>query len=405
MLLALQFTADVEEMKAACNVGVDECRRLLERKRDEWKTIPMNVAVIGNSGVGKSSFINAMRGLSADDEGGADVGVTETTLEIRSYPHPDNPKLLFWDLPGVGTNQYPKASYLSDIKFDRYDVFLLMTAERFTENDTWLAKEIHKRNKKYVFVRSKIAVDISNNKRSHPQTHKDEVVFETIRQSTADHLSKNGCGNVPMFLIDNYELIKFDFQKLTQQLFDDFPELKRSSLILSMQSTSEQLIRLKVAELRSRIWMCAALSGAVGFILDPGTSAKVDMAIISREAEFFLRQLGLDSESLQRYARLYSVSYDEIQSIVKKELGIEAELGTATLRGIKTVVQIIIARLISLLPSTAVEETARSFLPLIGSLIAAPLSFAGTFVALKLILDYFEKPAIEVMKFVASRAD
>ena len=53
----------VEEIRAAYAVeGLDGCRRLLERNRHEWRNIPLNVAVIGNSGVGKSSYINAIRG-------------------------------------------------------------------------------------------------------------------------------------------------------------------------------------------------------------------------------------------------------------------------------------------------------------------------------------------------------
>ena len=189
-------------MKAAWEAGgVEGCRRLLETKRDEWKTVPLNVAVTGNSGVGKSSFINSIRGLTADDEGAAAVGVKETTLEIRSYPHPDNSMMKFWDLPGVGTNEFPRSTYLADIDVDRYDFFLLMTADRFTENDTWLGNEIHKRNKKYFFVSTKIADDISDDKKAHPRTHNEEAVIEEIRRSTEYHLRKDGCEGVPVFLI------------------------------------------------------------------------------------------------------------------------------------------------------------------------------------------------------------
>ena len=77
--------AELEELKNAFESGgVEECRSMLERKRDEWKYIPLNVAVIGNSGVGKSSFINAIRRLTGDDEGAASVGVKETTVDIQS---------------------------------------------------------------------------------------------------------------------------------------------------------------------------------------------------------------------------------------------------------------------------------------------------------------------------------
>ena len=41
--------------------GLQGCQRSLPEKLEEWKEIPLNVAVIGNSGVGKSSFINAIR--------------------------------------------------------------------------------------------------------------------------------------------------------------------------------------------------------------------------------------------------------------------------------------------------------------------------------------------------------
>ena len=56
---------------AACqrefkSAGVEGCRRFLEGKQEEWKNIPLNVAVIGNSGVGKSSFINAIRCAALD---------------------------------------------------------------------------------------------------------------------------------------------------------------------------------------------------------------------------------------------------------------------------------------------------------------------------------------------------
>jgi len=57
-----------------------------------------------------------VRRLTADDEGAASVGVTETTTDIVAYPHPNNPMLKFWDLPGVGTPRFPKDGYLEAIQ-------------------------------------------------------------------------------------------------------------------------------------------------------------------------------------------------------------------------------------------------------------------------------------------------
>ena len=58
----------------------------------------------------------ASRRLTADDDGAAGVGVTETTTDLRDYRHPNNAMLKFWDLPGVGTPRFPKHDYLEAIQ-------------------------------------------------------------------------------------------------------------------------------------------------------------------------------------------------------------------------------------------------------------------------------------------------
>lgn len=59
------------------------------------------VLIVVFSGVGKSTFINCLRGLEAEDQGSASVGVVETTNQPTPYEHPDFPNLKIWDLPGT----------------------------------------------------------------------------------------------------------------------------------------------------------------------------------------------------------------------------------------------------------------------------------------------------------------
>jgi len=105
-------------------------------QRQRLGGVRVNVAVIGISGVGKSSFINSVRGLTADDLGAAPVGVTETTTDIKAYTHPENPSVMLWDIPGVGTDQFPRAEYLQLIKVDRYDFFVIISATRYVKART-----------------------------------------------------------------------------------------------------------------------------------------------------------------------------------------------------------------------------------------------------------------------------
>ena len=114
----------------------------------------------GQSGSGKSSLVNRLRGLTPKDKRNplyAKVGVTQTTKDIKSYPFPSNPLLELVDLPGCGTQKFSIDTYAEDMKFQDYDAFVLVTANRFTENDKTIATMIETNYKKpFFFCRSKM---------------------------------------------------------------------------------------------------------------------------------------------------------------------------------------------------------------------------------------------------------
>ena len=89
----------------------------ISRKTKHWKDLHINIAIVGETYVGKSTFINQLRGLQEWDNGFASVGIGDTTLEPTPYDNPYNANMVFWDLPGVGTLRFPKDdSYLETIK-------------------------------------------------------------------------------------------------------------------------------------------------------------------------------------------------------------------------------------------------------------------------------------------------
>ncbi|XP_078349418.1 interferon-gamma-inducible GTPase 10-like [Oculina patagonica] len=148
------------------NYGVAHIEKYFKQKLDGWQDVEVNIAVTGGTGVGKSSFINAIRGLDGSDNIGkrAKVGVTETTKELAEYVHPTNPKIKFWDLPGIGTPNYPEKTYCEKVKLDKFDAFLIFTSDRFKENYLKLAKKIKSIHKKFFFIRTKIDQDVRNEK-------------------------------------------------------------------------------------------------------------------------------------------------------------------------------------------------------------------------------------------------
>ncbi|XP_028404177.1 interferon-inducible GTPase 1-like [Dendronephthya gigantea] len=80
--------------------GVEAAQKLM-RDLNKWKKVKISVAVVGKSGCGKSSFINAIRGVKDDDPNAAKTGVTETTKITTPYPYPDNPNITVWDCPDL----------------------------------------------------------------------------------------------------------------------------------------------------------------------------------------------------------------------------------------------------------------------------------------------------------------
>ena len=408
----LKFSEMGEELKAAFDAGgVEECRRYLQHKRDEWKNIPLNIGVIGNSGVGKSSFINALRRLTADDEGGAQVGVTQCTQKVESYQHPDNPMLKFLDFPGLGTDAFRKKTYLTKFAADleRCDFFLL-TGTRFTENDIWLSKELDKLAKKYLFVRTKVGQDISSNKKAHPQTHSEEAVLKEIRLEAEEKLKDK---DVPVFLIDNHRTSEFEFDELEQRVISEFPAAKRSALILSLNSTSEHVIQLKVDELRRRIWRLTAhfalvnLLDYVRAITIPSNifrllalteqamrGIQLDMSIFTDEAQFYLAQFGLDGESLRRYAKSHSVDSNKLKAFLE-----DAAVGVDDTILVKEIIRIHYEEAVGA-ANAVLPECLQSAV----DLTSTKVSIGVTYLTLNGILDKCAKTATEVTMFTIDSA-
>ena len=249
----------------------------------------------------------------------AAVGVTETTKEPTVYDHPTNPKIKFWDLPGIGTPNYPDLeTYCKEVELEKYHAFLIFTASRFTENDLNLAKKIRSVEKKFFLIRTKIDNDARSEKRK--RSFNERAMLEKIRRDCAENLSDLLSNEQDIFLISNHDPSKWDFDRLTQAILCAQQTLEQESLTLSLgafRSSSTEMLKKKVEILKGRMWMVAAasvvfpgLSRVAGSL--PPLSPGFNLAHILNEVDLYRSQLGIPEKESAEFRNLHARSKDKV---------------------------------------------------------------------------------------------
>nr|AAH22776.1 OTTMUSG00000005523 protein [Mus musculus]SDA08572.1 Irgb2b1 [Mus musculus] len=274
---------------------------------------PLNIAVTGETGTGKSSFINALRGISSEEKDAAPTGVIETTMKRTPYPHPKLPNVTIWDLPGIGSTNFPPQNYLTEMKFGEYDFFIIISATRFKEIDAHLAKAIAKMNTKFYFVRTKIDQDVSNEQRSKPRSFNRDSVLKKIKDECLDLLQKVLSSQPPIFLVSNFDVSDFDFPKLETTLLKELPAHKRHLFMMSLHSVTETTIARKRDFLRQKIWL-EALKAGVWATIPLGGLVRDKMQKLEETLTLYRSYFGLDEASLENIAKDFNVSVNEIKA-------------------------------------------------------------------------------------------
>ncbi|KAI5106719.1 immunity-related GTPase family, e4 isoform X1 [Silurus meridionalis] len=263
-------------IKASGESDINNATKKALKMVDQLLNVTLHIAVIGESGTGKSTFINAYRGLNDDDEGAAKTGTTETTTEPRCFDHPTLPNVKIWDLPGIGTPTFTAKNYLKNVPLKKYDVFIIISSER--------------RN-----------------------------CIENLKEFE----------NVKVFLISSLDLQKFDFEKLIETLTSDLPENKQLALLQSAPVTSVAMLKKKVVMFEKAAWAAAICSGAIAIVPVPGLSLACDSSILVSFLTKCYFAFGLNDKSIQKLSE--RVNKPHLTSFINSNL-IDALANKAALR-------------------------------------------------------------------------
>ncbi|XP_067471354.1 interferon-inducible GTPase 5-like [Thunnus thynnus] len=380
---------DIEKIKEELlNNGPAAAAEKVQEYLKKLNDIPLNIGITGESGSGKSTFVNAFRGIDNRDERAAPTGCVETTSEVTPYHHPNYPNVTLWDLPGIGTTNFPADKYLEHVGFEKFDFFIIISDTRFRENDVRLAQEIRRMEKKFYFVRSKIDNDLRNEERCQREFNAERTLAQ-IRKNCIQGLQKQGVEAPQVFLVSSFDLHLYDFHLLEETLERELPAHKRNALLLAMPTVSQEIINKKKEALQAKIKYLACLSALIASVPVPGLSVAIDLTSLANAVIEYQVTFGLDSGSLQKLALSARVPVDDLKAVM-----------TSPLAG-KEITKELIIKLVSLSVSgaalMAAEEGSR-YIPMFGIPAAMALSFTSTYNSLNTFLNMVADDAQRVFK-------
>uniref|UniRef100_A0A8C6TP66 IRG-type G domain-containing protein n=1 Tax=Neogobius melanostomus TaxID=47308 RepID=A0A8C6TP66_9GOBI len=236
---------------------------------DKLNNIPLNIAITGESGIKNRT------------EGAAPTGAVETTMEPTEYTHTEMPNIRIWDLPGIGTTNFTADKYLEYVGFEKYDFFIIVSCDRFRENDAKLAKEIQKMNKKFYFL---------------------------------------GFESPKVFLVSGFRLHLYEIKDLWKTLQEELPKLQRDTLLLALPNISTDVIEQKKQTLERNIIRFTLVSAAGADVPIPGVSEHIDLSVITSFTVHCTVSLGLTPKSLQKLSDVSGVSLEDLREELKSPL-------------------------------------------------------------------------------------
>ncbi|KAM4567505.1 immunity-related GTPase family, q2 [Fundulus diaphanus] len=252
----------------------------------------INLAVVGDRGEEKFSFMNSLRGLGPEEEGSAPSQSPAAPEEVGGYPHPKHPDFRLWDLPPVPTTSpFEPEVYLNRYKFLRYNVVFMTFTQIIQPNsvDVFLeALSLQQRTVYFILMASVKDTDKS---------------LEEKKKTNLEVLKSQGVKHPKVYLIRPSNLEKFDFPDLLANITNDLPEIRAHALLLALPTLTATLVTLKKEAFKALIWAAASLSGGMSAIPVPLVASMVDSSIAVRILTKAQLSLCVDDESVEQLAR------------------------------------------------------------------------------------------------------
>ncbi|KAG1901699.1 interferon-inducible GTPase-domain-containing protein [Suillus fuscotomentosus] len=202
------------------------------RRRARYHEHLFHIAVTGVAGGGKSSLINAFRGLRNKDTGSAATGVTETMLVTARYASPNMEQAYAWyDIPGADTLKIPDWQYFTAQELYAFDGIIVLFDNHFTMTDIAILANCRRFEISTYIVRSKADQHIRNimndmgyesedRKKTLYQAAQEQFIQQT-RQSVKDNLESAHIPDQRVYIVSNKTMLDVVKEKQPENIIHE----------------------------------------------------------------------------------------------------------------------------------------------------------------------------------------
>ena len=358
-----------------------DIKEYLEKFRKDlqnFENTKVKCGIIGRSGVGKSSLINAIVGEQI-----AEVGEVETTMEIGK-PY-ECRGLLFYDLPGCSTQKFPKETYVEKMGIKDFDCVIIVTSDRFYEDDLYLIEEVSKIPIPVYAVRTKIDFSID---RGIKRGVDEETTLQEVRKNMKENIGNTHVEGT--YLTSADYPTKYDLEKLLHKISSSLSDIKRKRFISDVSITSKKIIEEKRKIADDLTYKYAALAAVNGLNPIPGLDISVDVGLLLKMSNEITNIYGLNKENQE----FFNKNFNDLPDNVK----FKAALAKAGAFLIKYGGQEAIMLLLKKIVGRVAAKTFSKYIPLVGQAIAAGIAFQMTLSLGEDMVNDAEASALEIFE-------
>ncbi|XP_007444240.1 interferon-inducible GTPase 5-like [Python bivittatus] len=311
----------INELKTAFETGnFAHLANRLQEAFSSLENINLNVAVIGESGVDRATFINTFRDLYEDDEGAAPTGKVDASKTPVAYPHPKYPNVILWDLLNLGNPDFHAKNYTEWLNVAYYDFFLIIASQHFSSFHAKLAHYIKNAGKDYYFVRTKVDADLESARQSNPSSFDEIVTLQKIREDCMQDLQAEKVKSPEIFLISNILLSKYDFYLLGETLGKNLDLQKSHSFLLATPNISHRILEKKKNVMIEHLWLVAVVACGIQTEAIPNISVVCDVDLLVRTMQGYCISFGLEEDSLRRTAEHVEQPFEQLKALIRSPL-------------------------------------------------------------------------------------